>query len=200
MYHRSEFHFNHRPDPDGLRELKDFDPQAKGESQFGFSLDWVPTFLVVPRNTNSRTTIFWAPRLRASIRATCCSEAVISRLELLGPPYQKQQTLIHILVTLLLWLCAKRPGTKPGSRSVCHNFFYVGKGARCKTLKPSHAGFRRCFQLRTSPQKETQLKSLNQKLMWVWLKVKQQGLRRCWSMFPLTRVPLWYRFLSHSHV
>ena len=27
----------------------------------------------------------------------------------------------------------------------------------------------------------------------VWLKIKQGGLRRFWSMFPLTRVPFWYR-------
>ena len=30
----------------------------------------------------------------------------------------------------------------------------------------------------------------------VWLKIKQQGLRRFWSMFPLTRVPFWYRFFE----
>ena len=29
-----------------------------------------------------------------------------------------------------------------------------------------------------------------------WLKIKQEGLRRCWSMFPLTRVPCWYRFFE----
>ena len=26
---------------------------------------------------------------------------------------------------------------------------------------------------------------------WVWLKLKQEGLRRFWSMFPLTSVPFW---------
>ena len=31
---------------------------------------------------------------------------------------------------------------------------------------------------------------------WLWLKIKQEGLRRFWSMFPLTRVPLWYRFFE----
>ena len=31
---------------------------------------------------------------------------------------------------------------------------------------------------------------------WVWLKIKKQGLRRFWSMFPLTRVPFWYRFFE----
>ena len=30
-------------------------------------------------------------------------------------------------------------------------------------------------------------------VIWVWLKIKQEGLRRCWSMFPLTRVPFWHR-------
>ena len=30
----------------------------------------------------------------------------------------------------------------------------------------------------------------------VWLKIKQEGLRRCWSMFPLTRVPFWLRFFG----
>ena len=32
--------------------------------------------------------------------------------------------------------------------------------------------------------------------MWVWLKIKQEGLRRFWSMCPLTRVPFWYRFFE----
>ena len=31
---------------------------------------------------------------------------------------------------------------------------------------------------------------------WVWLKIKQEGLRRFWSMFPPTRVPFWYRFFE----
>ena len=30
----------------------------------------------------------------------------------------------------------------------------------------------------------------------MWLKIKQEGLRRFWSTFPLTRVPFWYRFLE----
>ena len=32
--------------------------------------------------------------------------------------------------------------------------------------------------------------------MWMWLKINQEGLRRFWSMFPLTRVPFWYRFFE----
>ena len=32
--------------------------------------------------------------------------------------------------------------------------------------------------------------------IWVWLKIKQQVLRRCWSMFPLTRAPFWYQFFE----
>ena len=37
---------------------------------------------------------------------------------------------------------------------------------------------------------------------WLWLKIKQEGLRGLWSMFPLTRVPFWYRFFEpqpHIH-
>ena len=30
----------------------------------------------------------------------------------------------------------------------------------------------------------------------MWLKNKQEGLRRFWSMFPLTRVPFWYRLFE----
>ena len=30
----------------------------------------------------------------------------------------------------------------------------------------------------------------------VWLKIKQEGLRRFWSMLPLTRVPFWYRLFE----
>ena len=32
--------------------------------------------------------------------------------------------------------------------------------------------------------------------IWVLLRIKQEGLRRFWSVFPLTRVPLWYRFFE----
>ena len=32
--------------------------------------------------------------------------------------------------------------------------------------------------------------------IWVWLKIKQEGLRRFWSMFPLTRVPFWHGFFE----
>ena len=35
---------------------------------------------------------------------------------------------------------------------------------------------------------------------WVWLKIKQEEFPRFWSMFPLTRVPFWCRFLSHSQM
>ena len=37
--------------------------------------------------------------------------------------------------------------------------------------------------------------------MWVWLKINQEKLRRCWSIFPLTRVPLESRcFEPHLQV
>ena len=37
--------------------------------------------------------------------------------------------------------------------------------------------------------------------MWAWLKIEQEGLRRFWSIFPLSRVLFWNSgFLSHSHV
>ena len=32
--------------------------------------------------------------------------------------------------------------------------------------------------------------------IWVWLKMKQEGLCRFWSMFPLTRVPFWCRLFE----
>ena len=32
--------------------------------------------------------------------------------------------------------------------------------------------------------------------IWPWLKVKQEGLRGFWSMFPLAKVPFWYRFFE----
>ena len=32
--------------------------------------------------------------------------------------------------------------------------------------------------------------------IWVWLKIKQEGLRRFWSMFLLARVPVWCRFFE----
>ena len=33
-------------------------------------------------------------------------------------------------------------------------------------------------------------------LIWQWLKIKQEGLRRFWSMFPLTRVPFWHQLFE----
>ena len=35
-----------------------------------------------------------------------------------------------------------------------------------------------------------------QLLLWLWVKIEQEGLRRFWSMCPLTRVPFWYRFFE----
>ena len=32
--------------------------------------------------------------------------------------------------------------------------------------------------------------------IWVWLKIKHGGLHRFWSIFPLARVPFWYRFFE----
>ena len=32
--------------------------------------------------------------------------------------------------------------------------------------------------------------------IWAWLKISQEGLRRFWSRFPLTRVPFWHRFFE----
>ena len=43
-------------------------------------------------------------------------------------------------------------------------------------------------------EKETNVRDAT----WVWLQIKQEGLRRFWSMLPLTRVPF-TSFLSHSH-
>ena len=39
-------------------------------------------------------------------------------------------------------------------------------------------------------------RSAAKNMIWVWLKIKHEWLRRCWSMFPLTRVPFWYRFFE----
>ena len=43
--------------------------------------------------------------------------------------------------------------------------------------------------------------------IWVRLKINQEGFRRFWSMFPLTRVPFWYCFFEpqpcgriHTHI
>ena len=36
-------------------------------------------------------------------------------------------------------------------------------------------------------------KSFKRQAIWVWLKIKQEGLHRFWSMFPLPRVPFGYR-------
>ena len=34
----------------------------------------------------------------------------------------------------------------------------------------------------------------------VWVKVKPPGDRKCWSMFPLTRVPFGGHILTHSQI
>ena len=36
--------------------------------------------------------------------------------------------------------------------------------------------------------------------IWVWLKINQEGLRRFWSVFPLTRVPFWHRLFEPQTV
>ena len=41
---------------------------------------------------------------------------------------------------------------------------------------------------------------LNLVAKWVWLKIKQEGLCRFWFMFPLPRVPSWYRFCEPYQV
>ena len=33
-------------------------------------------------------------------------------------------------------------------------------------------------------------------ILWLWLKIKQEGLRGFWSMFPRTKVPFWDRFFE----
>ena len=38
------------------------------------------------------------------------------------------------------------------------------------------------------------------KYKFMWLNIKQEGLRRFWSMFPLARVDFGAGFLSHSHM
>ena len=38
------------------------------------------------------------------------------------------------------------------------------------------------------------------KPIWLWLRIIQEGLRRFWSMFPLTRVDFGTGFVSHSHL
>ena len=35
---------------------------------------------------------------------------------------------------------------------------------------------------------------------WVWHKIKQLVLSRCWSLFPHTKVPLWVHLLRHSQL
>ena len=37
-------------------------------------------------------------------------------------------------------------------------------------------------------------------ILWVWLKINQEGLRRVWSMFPLPWFDFGTGFLSHSHI
>ena len=37
-------------------------------------------------------------------------------------------------------------------------------------------------------------------IMWLWLKIKEPGLRRFYSLVPFTKGPFWYIYLSHSHV
>ena len=36
--------------------------------------------------------------------------------------------------------------------------------------------------------------------MWLWLKIKELGLRRIYSLAPFAKGAIWYIYLSHSHV
>ena len=35
---------------------------------------------------------------------------------------------------------------------------------------------------------------------WLWLKIKELGLRKFQSLVPFTKVPCWYIYLTHSHM
>ena len=37
-------------------------------------------------------------------------------------------------------------------------------------------------------------------LPWVWLKIKELGLRKFWSLVPFAKVTLWYMFWSRSPI
>ena len=53
-----------------------------------------------------------------------------------------------------------------------------------------------CGRGRMRTWQEPFLRRISHLCKWLWLKIKQEGLGRFWSMFPLTRVPLWYRFFE----
>ena len=65
---------------------------------------------------------------------------------------------------------------------------------RTGNVQHEHATLEMCG--RVLLQHATQLNLLQISIIWVWLKIKELGLRRFWSMFPLARVPVWYRFFG----
>ena len=84
---------------------------------------------------------------------------------------------------LLLWF--------PGAE-----FLFV-PSAQAVSFRPPPSPGRSCPSLFKRKLGEPMFEFAQQKHLkntWVWLKIKQEGLRRFWSMFPLTRVPFWYCF------
>ena len=59
---------------------------------------------------------------------------------------------------------------------------------------PRHT--KRKLSLRGQPDKRSSQAPRTEAGIWLWLKIKEEGLRRFWPMIPLTRVPCWYWFFE----
>ena len=83
-------------------------------------------------------------------------------------------------------------GTGSLSGSMCYGAFWCDSRV---VLQGSHSKST-CGVPFSLFRKETTLKKDPLMKIWVWLKTQQEGLRRFWSMFPLTRGSFWYRLLE----
>ena len=92
-------------------------------------------------------------------------------------------SLLMALVCLRSWLVAFAPHVARQACLRCGRSWHV----HCQLFSASQ-------QVSNDPSWQT-LSNI-----WVWVKIKPPGDRRFWSIFPFTRVPLGYSFLTHSHI
>ena len=65
-----------------------------------------------------------------------------------------------------------------------------------KAVLSSPAAVSATWRLAKHPPEKSSVWRKRLGFTWVWPKIKQEGLRRFWSMFLLTRVPFWHRFFE----
>ena len=113
------------------------------------------------------------------------------------PPQKKKNIYIYIYVLLymyvVMWISLRKrvPGRQKHTQAPSDNGVDHFDGSFRRHPNPGKEKLSAwgCEVEGGEQQKTYQAR----KSIWLWLKVKQEGLRGFWSMFPLTKVPFWSR-------